>query len=174
MDDEYCQYHAFSGSVQRRCQSDHKQYSVRIRAVAGRGWCGVARQPAELHPHSLVAQVWTPQMNSQRDLDLMALGPPCQARLGCSSPKSAMSLRVPPSAATNRLNTSWFETSPLPIWETRATDTRGSRLPITVPLRNRAATRSGLIRRILTNSDGCAQAEWLVFASPRGVSADSA
>ena len=39
------------------------------------------------------------------------------------SPKSAMSLRVPPSAATNRLSTSWVETSPLSIWETRATDT---------------------------------------------------
>jgi hypothetical protein len=30
-----------------------------------------------------------------------------------------MSLRVPPSAATNRLSTSWVETSPLSIWETR-------------------------------------------------------
>ena len=34
--------------------------------------------------------------------------PRSQASLSCSSPKSAMSLKVPPSAATNRLSTSWI------------------------------------------------------------------
>src|ERR1700722_11389416 len=34
-----------------------------------------------------------------------------------------MSLRVPPRAVTKRLSTSWVETSPLSICETRATET---------------------------------------------------
>jgi hypothetical protein len=44
-----------------------------------------------------------------------------QASLSCSSPKSAMSLRVPPRAATNLLSTSWVETSPLSIVESLLT-----------------------------------------------------
>src|SRR5262249_5088702 len=50
-------------------------------------------------------------------------GPVHYAILSTSSPKSAISLRVPPRAATKRLSTSWVETSPLSIWETRATET---------------------------------------------------
>jgi hypothetical protein len=42
-----------------------------------------------------------------------------QAILRCSPPKSAMSLRVPPSAATKRFSTSCVEISPRSICETR-------------------------------------------------------
>jgi hypothetical protein len=41
--------------------------------------------------------------------------PSAYASLSISSPKSAMSLRVPPRAVTKRLSTSWVETSPLSI-----------------------------------------------------------
>src|ERR1022692_3295553 len=57
------------------------------------------------------------------DGNMVAGETPDQAILSCSSPKSAMSLRVPPSAVMKRFRTSWVETSPLSIWETRATET---------------------------------------------------
>jgi hypothetical protein len=114
-------------------------YQVELRGSEPGSLACHRTQPVADRSHMLPDQpLRSPQIARRRLPSPVVCSPlaPARAIFSCSSPKSAISFSVPPSAATKRFSTSCVDTSPPSICDTRAADT-----PI------RSATCSCVIRR---------------------------
>jgi hypothetical protein len=114
-------------------------YQVELRGSEPGSLACHRTQPVADRSHMLPDQpLRSPQIARRRLPSPVVCSPlaPARAIFSCSSPKSAISFSVPPSAATKRFSTSCVHTSPPSICDTRAADT-----PI------RSATCSCVIRR---------------------------